>query len=121
MGMCCPKISAKIETSKQLNNLRAMELQIKADLTQTLCVRQMHELIEIDIREGKKFTCLFINKEQAKQVISKLQECVGETSNENAALPIFDVRRAAFNEAYDKFVECEDDNAYTKWLNKVCG
>lgn len=32
-----------------------------------------------------------------------------------------DVRRAAFNEAYDKFVECEDDNAYTKWLNKVCG
>jgi len=121
MGMCCLRISTKIDTRYKLNNLRAMELQIKADLTQTLCVRQMHDLIEIDIREGKKFNCLFINKEQAKQVISKLQECVGETSNENAALPIFDVKRAAFNEAYDKFVECEDDNAYTKWLNKVCG
>jgi transcription elongation factor Elf1 len=68
-----------------------MELQIKADLTQTLCVRQMHELIEIDIREDKKFTCLFINKEQAKQVIAKLQEYVGENSNENGALPIPDV------------------------------
>ena len=45
------------------------------------------------------------------------------THNELFVIGLFleSQKRAAFNEAYDKFVECEDDIAYTKWLNKVCG
>lgn len=53
-----------------------MELKIEADLTQTLVIRQMHELVEINIREGKRFTCLFLNREQADKVVKKLQEII---------------------------------------------
>ena len=33
-------------------------------------------------------------------------------------LTIPDVRLSLFNEVYDKFVECEDDNEFTQYLNK---
>jgi len=66
-----------------------MELNIKADLTQTLGVREMHQLIEINIRSEKKFECIFLNKEQAQQVIEKLQSFV-DPNNENVEiLPLY--------------------------------
>ncbi|HEY5590706.1 MAG TPA: hypothetical protein VIK55_06770 [Paludibacter sp.] len=55
-----------------------MELNIKTDLTQTLGIREMHELIEINIKSGKKFECIFLNKEQAQQVIEKLQSFINK-------------------------------------------
>jgi len=67
-----------------------MELQIKADLTQTLGVRQMHELMEVYIKTDKKYECIFIDKDQAKQVIAKLQEFVGKkvkTSTKSVVCP----------------------------------
>jgi len=50
-----------------------MELNIKTDLTQTLGIRQMHNLMEIHIKTDKKFECVFVNKEQAQEIINKLQ------------------------------------------------
>ncbi|HEY5590653.1 MAG TPA: hypothetical protein VIK55_06505 [Paludibacter sp.] len=55
-----------------------MELNIKTDLTQTLGIREMHELIEINIKSGKKFECVFLNKEQAQQVVEKLQSFINK-------------------------------------------
>jgi len=36
-------------------------------------------------------------------------------------LNLQNVRRSAFNEVYDKWVELTDDAEFTKWLNRVCG
>ncbi len=37
---------------------------------------------------------------------------------QNQALTIPVVRLSLFNEVYDKFVECEDDNEFTQYLNE---
>lgn len=55
-----------------------MELQIKVGLTQTLSIRKMNKLIELNITEDKNFTCLFLSKKEAKKVIDKLNELIGE-------------------------------------------
>ncbi|MDP2335936.1 MAG: hypothetical protein Q8N05_05720 [Bacteroidota bacterium] len=55
-----------------------MELNIKTDLTQTLGIREMHKLIEINIKSGKKFECIFLNKEQSQQVVEKLQSFINK-------------------------------------------
>ena len=65
-----------------------MELNIKADLTQTLGLRQMHNLMEINIKSDKKFECIFINKKQAQQVIDKLQRWVNEEFKTNKKINI---------------------------------
>ena len=36
----------------------------------------------------------------------------------NKQLTLTDVRLSLFNEVYDKFVECEDDNEFTQYLNE---
>ena len=66
-----------------------MELNIKTDLIQTLGIRQMHDLMEINIKTDKKFECVFVDKKQAQEIINKLKLWVGRKSDvRQSALPI---------------------------------
>jgi hypothetical protein len=73
------------------------------------------EEIEQLIIDAKHEQAIF--KRVSGKMSQRLLEVI-EQINKNDSPSI--IRRAAFNEAYDKFVECEDGNTYTKWLNKVC-
>ena len=48
-----------------------------------------------------------------KQEVINLKEY-----NELVKLILSGVRLSLFNEVYDKFVECEDDNEFTQYLNE---
>ena len=64
----------------------------------------------IELIEQKRFDKI------SKNGMTLIAERFRELQTEQLTIPV--VRLSLFNEVYDKFVECEDDNEFTQYLNK---
>ena len=64
----------------------------------------------IELIEQKRFDKI------SKNGMTLIAERFRELQTEQLTIPV--VRLSLFNEVYDKFVECEDDNEFTQYLNE---
>jgi hypothetical protein len=64
-----------------------------------------------DLQESK-------GEETAYWHLQNLREAIKNEQIKGETLPIDSVRLSLFNEVYDKFVECENDDEFTQYLNE---